>query len=281
MNTRKVYLEGEMGQRFVKEFDMAADSFVEVFRCLKCNFNGFTPYLQECHDKNVGFICEVAGKPLKDERELALLYREGDMVITPVPAGSKSGGAKILAAIAITVMTAGMAAAFMGPGALIAGTTGNAALAAGTFGSAFGSLGAFQASLGLAAGTLGGQLALGLAVNLAMTGIQQLMAPDPSTDSQQDESYVFQGSKQNILEGDPVPVLYGELRVPGRTVSFHTRGEQVRFINANMPGTTNTTESGNATGVGPSTTGSVNDSSSVYNGQNSIFTILPSINTSP
>ena len=67
------------------------------------------------------------------------------------------------------------------------------------------------------------QMGLGLGVNLAIGGIQQMMAPDPSTDNQQDESYIFQGSKQNIVEGDPVPVLYGELRIPGRTISFHTR----------------------------------------------------------
>jgi len=234
---RNVYLEGEMGARFGKEFQMAADSFTDVFRCLKCNFDGFMPYLQECHEKNIGFILEVEGKPIKSEAEALLLYKEGDMIITPVPAGSKSGPGKILAAIAVTVMTAGMAAAMMGPGALIAGTTGNAALAAGTFGSAFGSIGAFQASLGLAMSTSLGQLAIGLGVNLALGGIQQMMAPDPSTDNQQDESYIFQGAKQNIAEGDPVPVLYGELRIPGRTVSFHTRSERNQFYNQDQRAT--------------------------------------------
>lgn len=58
-----------------------------------------------------------------------------------------------------------------------------------------------------------------------------MMAPDPSTDNEQDESYIFQGSKQNLVEGDPVPVLYGELRIPGRTVSFHTRSETTAFAN--------------------------------------------------
>ena len=213
MTTRKVYLEGEMGERFGKEFDMVANSFTEVFRCLKCNFLDFMPYLQECHEKNIHFILEVEGKPIKHEAEALLLYKEGDMVITPVPAGSKSGGAKLLAAIAITVMTAGM-------GAVVAG---------GSLAALGGGVGALQAGLVYAAGTIGGQLALGLAVNLAMTGIQQMMAPDPSTDSQQDESYIFEGSKQNIAEGDPVPVLYGELRVPGRTISFHTKSEATSF----------------------------------------------------
>lgn len=231
--TRKVYLEGEMGARFGKEFEIAAESFVDVFKCLKCNFSGFMPYLQECHEKNIGFICEVQGKPLVDERELLLLHKEGDMIITPLPAGSKSGAGKLLAAVAITVMTAGM-------GAVAAGAS---------FGSAFGSVGALGAGLqsaALGASGLSGmsavagglaQMGLGLGINLAIAGIQQMMAPDPSTDNQQDESYIFQGSKQNIAEGDPVPVLYGELRVPGRTISFHTRSENTAFYNNNSRAT--------------------------------------------
>ena len=229
---RKVYLEGEIGHKFGKEFEMVADSFTEVFRCLKCNFDSFMPYLQECHEKNIGFILEVEGKPIRNEAEALLLYKEGDMIITSVPAGSKSGPAKILAAVAVTVMTAGM-------GAFAIGAMSGGGLAGGlaATGSMFGAgLGGVTATLGgmmSAGGGLGilAQVGIGLGVNLALGGIQQMMAPDPSTDNEQDESYIFQGSKQNIAEGDPVPVLYGELRIPGRTVSFHTRSERTQFAN--------------------------------------------------
>ena len=220
---RNIYLEGEMGVRFGKELQIAADSFVEVFRCLKCNFNGFMPYLQECHDKNIGFILEVEGRPIKNEAEALLLYREGDMIITPVPAGSKSGPAKILAAIAVTVMTGGMAAAAAAGSAAFTTAAGTM-----TFGSVASGIAGGVVS---ASGTMLGQMALGIGINLAIGGLQQMMAPDPSTDNQQDESYIFQGAKQNIAEGDPVPVLYGELRIPGRTISFHTRGESTQFAN--------------------------------------------------
>lgn len=220
---RNVYLEGEMGVRFGREFQIAADSFTDVFRCLKCNFSGFMPYLQECHEKNIGFILEVEGRPIRNEAEALLLYREGDMIITPVPAGSKSGPAKILAAVAVTVMTGGMAAfAAAGSAAFTtaAGTMTLSSISAGVAG-----------GIVSASGTILGQMALGLGINLAIGGIQQMMAPDPSTDNQQDESYIFQGSKQNIAEGDPVPVLYGELRIPGRTISFHTKSERTAFAN--------------------------------------------------
>ena len=229
---RNVYLEGEMGARFGKEFQIAADSFTDVFKCLKCNFSGFMPYLQECHEKNIGFILEVEGKPIKSEAEALLIYKEGDMIITPVPAGSKSGPAKILAAVAVTVMTAGMGAFALGAagGGGLAGGLGSAGA---LLGSGAGGITSFLGGMMSAGGGFGmlAQVGIGLGVNLALGGIQQMMAPDPSTDNQQDESYIFQGSKQNIAEGDPVPVLYGELRVPGRTISFHTRSERSQFYN--------------------------------------------------
>jgi hypothetical protein len=73
---------------------------------------------------------------------------------------------------------------------------------------------------------------LGTAINLALTGLQQMMAPDPSTDSQQsDESYLFQGTTQEAVEGDPVPIVYGKLRVPGRPISSQIKNERQVFIN--------------------------------------------------
>jgi hypothetical protein len=57
-----------------------------------------------------------------------------------------------------------------------------------------------------------------------------MMAPDPSVDSQQDESYLFQGSNQNIIEGDPVPILYGKLRIPGRPISFEIKNQNRGFV---------------------------------------------------
>ena len=56
------------------------------------------------------------------------------------------------------------------------------------------------------------------------------MAPDPSVDNNQDESYLFQGTGQTLIEGDPVPVLYGKLRVPGRPISLQVRNEKLNYI---------------------------------------------------
>ena len=62
-----------------------------------------------------------------------------------------------------------------------------------------------------------------LATNLALSGIQQIMAPDPAVDQDAPTNYLFSGGTGTVVEGDPVPLLYGELRVPGRPIAVDTR----------------------------------------------------------
>lgn len=210
---RKIYLEGELGDKFGKEFTMNVKSFSEAIRCLECNFPSMRQYFIECEEKNVGFVCEVADTPLNSETELLLEYNEGDMIITPLPMGSKSGGGKILAALAITALI------LLNPGGYFLTQTQAAAYTAS----------GVQTQAAAYALTTPGLVAAGIAVNLAMTGISQIMAPDPSVDNDQDESYLFQGTGQTLIEGDPVPILYGKLRVPGRPISLHVRNERLNF----------------------------------------------------
>lgn len=207
---RKVYLEGEIGHKFGKEFTMNVSSFSEVMRCLDANFSGFKKYLIDSDEKGIGFICEVAGAPLQDERELLLNYSEGDMIITAVPAGSGRGIGKVIAGIVLLYIGFTVMGPYM---STLMGEGGFAALSA----------------TGKAA-VVGGTIAASAGVNLAMTGIAEMLAPDPSTDNDQDESYLFQGTGQTILEGDPVPVLYGQLRVPGRPISTQVRNERLNYF---------------------------------------------------
>ncbi len=66
-----------------------------------------------------------------------------------------------------------------------------------------------------------GSMAILLAANLALAGIQQIMAPDPAVDKNDGTTnYLFSGGASNAKEGDPIPLLYGELRVPGRPISI-------------------------------------------------------------
>ncbi len=199
MIKRKVRIEGELVEIFggQSEFTIAASSPADIFKCLECNFPKFREYLMECHDKGVEFMCSVAEHVMGTEKDLLLNYGEGDMVLSPVPAGSKKGITKLLAAIAIIVVV----------------------WATGGFGAM--STAAQTGTMTLKAAAA--MTAVSFAVNLALAGIQQMMAPDPSVDNDQDSSYLFQGTGQTVVEGDPVPILYGQLRVPGRPVSFQVQ----------------------------------------------------------
>ena len=208
---RKVYLDGELAEKFGSEFTINAKTMSDVFRNLECNFPEMRQYLMECHEKDVGFLCQIGDEGLQDEEELLLSLGEGDVYISPQPAGSKSGLGKILAAIAIVAIIIYFPQTFgylTQAGATAAGTT-----------------------AGL---TLPGLVAASLAVNLALTGIQQMMAPDPSVDdfnNDKETSYLFRGAEQNVIEGDPVPVVYGQLRVPSRPIGFEVRNKEGVFSN--------------------------------------------------
>lgn len=194
---RKVYLDGELGDKYGKELTINASTFADVFRCLDCNFPDFRSYLIECEEAGVGFVLEVNDAPVTSDLELLINYNEGDMVISPQPAGSK-GALKIIAAIVIAV--------------LIVSNPAGWAIAGGSL-------------------TTAGTLAASFAISLAISGLAEMMAPDPATEKSftQDNSYLFQGAGQTIVEGDPIPVLYGQLRVPGRAVSFDIRNTRSAY----------------------------------------------------
>lgn len=193
---RNVYLQGELAHRFGEKLVLNVPTLSDLFKLLHANDPSFRHYLVECHEKGVGFACEVADRELLEEDGFEPL-EEGDLFVTPVPAGSKSGGAKILAALVIVAFL------LTGPGGALAD----------------------KAFLGITESLTYGQVLGGLAVSLALSGVQQLMLPDPATDSAGPKSYLFDGGATNFQEGDPIPLLYGELRVPGRPISFEVMNE--------------------------------------------------------
>ena len=98
---RNVYLEGEMGEKFGTGFQVKAPKVSDVIKCMDCNHPSFKHYLMDCHNNDIGFEIDVANNKLDYEAEMLMNLQEGDVTITPIPAGSKTGGQKILAAIAI------------------------------------------------------------------------------------------------------------------------------------------------------------------------------------
>lgn len=189
-----VYLQGELGEKFGNKFIVNTNDYGEIFKCINANRPDFIPYVRKCHEEDISFIIETEDGYI-DQTDLITPITKGDVTISLAPAGSKSGIAKILAAIVLIVV--------LGP--MMLGAEGAlAAVAAGT------------ATWGQVAIVAGFQMG----ISLAIAGIQQLMAPDPAVDQDAPTNYLFSGGANNSVEGDPIPVLYGELRVPGRPISI-------------------------------------------------------------
>ncbi len=196
-----VYLQGDLGERFGNKFTVHTDNYRDVFRCINANRPDFLPYLRKCHEEDIGFIVETAGEQI-DQEDLLLPLKKGDITIAIAPAGSKSGVSKILAAIAIVLFIIYNPLQLAGGGNLF-----SAAMAEGASKTLMMSV--FAASQ--------------MAASLALSGIQQIMAPDPAVDQDNPTNYIFSGGASAQVEGDPIPLLYGELRVPGRPIAVDIR----------------------------------------------------------
>jgi len=192
-----VYLQGELGERFGSKFIVSTDNYTDMFKCINANRPDFLAYVRGCAEADIGFIVQTEDGSI-DQEDLLIPIAKGDVTISLVPAGSKSGVGKILAAVVLVLMIIYMPAM--------------AAETVGTYGQTVNLL-----SVGGLSGL--GQATALLALNLAMTGIQQLMAPDPAVDQDNPTNYLFSGGANNAVEGDPIPIMYGELRVPGRPIS--------------------------------------------------------------
>ena len=198
---RNVYLQGELGERFGRKFIVNTENYSDIFKCIQANRPDFVPYLRKCHENDIGFILDTEENGALDHEDLLSPVAKGDITLALAPAGSKKGLTKILAAIAII--------------AVIYFTGGFAGLGVGGANTGY----MVAASGGL---TITGSMTVLFAANLALAGLQQIMAPDPAVDqdSGANTNYLFSGGANNAREGDPIPILYGELRVPGRPISI-------------------------------------------------------------
>ena len=195
-----VILNGDIA-KFGTRWETSCDNIRDIFKLIECQTPGFREHLIEAAHNDVGYEIRRGKDILESPEELLLSISKEDIIITEVPDGAKSGLGKILAAIAIIV---------------VIGLTG---------GSTAGGLAGFFSNISAAAtGSAGffAQMSVFVATNLAMTGISQLLAPNPSIDGvEQNSGYLFGGPVNNVAQGMPVPLLYGQLIVGGMPVAVH------------------------------------------------------------
>ncbi len=192
----QVKLLGELGKKFGSEWTSNSKSMRDIFKLIECQVDGFKEYLEDCHEKNIGFTIQN-GEDFIDYDDLLLCNVKDTVIISAVPAGSGKGLGKILAAIAIVALI------FIRPDLFFAdGTTVSEAVKEGFFNSMT-NQGLFLTSIG---------------ANLAIAGITEMTAPDAG-DMTSDPSFLFNGGNNSIEQGQPVPLLYGKMKIGGVPIS--------------------------------------------------------------
>ena len=192
-----VHLKGELGERFGEKWSMNVNKVQDIFRLIECQRQGFRPYIQECIENEIDFTIQ-RGEEFIDETELLLSLGKEDIIVTPIPAGSKGKVGKIIGAALLIAggfyilnLNAGMAGL-------------NSALAGETV--------AAYTSLNIAGYTM-----IALGTSLGLRTLAEMMMPDAAEG--EDDSHLFSGPLNTTVQGGAVPILYGEMQVGGHLIN--------------------------------------------------------------
>jgi predicted phage tail protein len=186
---------------------MNVANYSELIRLIDCQTEGFKQYLIGAEENGIGFVFQRAGEYINDESELLLSLNDEDIILTAVPLGAgKKGGymasgvGKIILGIIIVII-----------GYDIMHITGSPELVK------------LLAQIGGSMMATGGMLIL--------QGIIQLLAPTSETEKKE-EGWLMSGSANTVAQGQPVPLCYGELLVPGTpiTVSYSNKPFNLTYL---------------------------------------------------
>ena len=237
----QVKLLGELGERYGTDWTSGHKSVRDILKLIDCQVEGFKEYLAECHEKGIQFTIQNGDDFMEaDLNEMALNNLKDTVIITPIPAGSGKGMKKLIAGLLL------IAAIFFMPGTAVAFTNATAqssmivggqfvasgsaslaqALAAGGFMPAVGSATAVSLN------TLG-SMVLMLGTNLALVGLAEMQMPDPG-EMTSDPSFLFNGANSNIEQGQPVPVLYGTMKIGGTPLSQGFKAGELKDTQYNL-----------------------------------------------
>jgi len=215
--TRTIHLMGRMGKLFGETHRLNCDTVQEAMHALDCMKGGVRRYLLECTDSDIQFTVQK-GEDFMDYDNIGHNLGKDDIIITPIPQGSKKGIGKIILGIILIVVSLSM------------GDTGTAARIA-----------AAMMSIG---------------VSLALQGIIEMTMDDPD-ELKEEKSSLFNGPINTTKMGVPVPICYGRMEVGGAVTNFGFTQSRIknqmgyRFISKPSEGSTGTgSYGGTASGGG-------------------------------
>ena len=209
-----VKLMGELGEKFGSEWQMNVKNFRDIFKLIECQTEGFKQYILDSAEKGIDFTVLNGEDLVEDGLDLMLAPAKDTVVITPVATGA--GESDIIKVIVGAVLF------FLGPKYIpqIPGTTEATTTTTST------TMGGMEIvtppiQTGTQLNTAGQLATIGvqmLGVGLAMSGVTGYLTPD--SPSEAGDSYLFDGPQNNVKQGVPVPLCYGQLIVGGAVINF-------------------------------------------------------------
>lgn len=181
-----IHLHGYLAEKYGARFDLAVHSAAEAVRLLNANFRGFSSDLLK---HKAGFVVMADGQSATDVAGLRAPGINPEIHITPVIAGAggnNNGVGQIVMAVIL------VAAAYYGG---FSPTTTSALYSAG--------------------------------LNMAISGVATMLFSTTASNTDSNDltgetnlaSYAFNGPVNTTAQGNPVPVLYGRLRVGSQVIS--------------------------------------------------------------
>jgi predicted phage tail protein len=198
-----IRLLGEVGRKFGRRFQLAVKTPAEALRALCVQIPELRQYLLESGENGIDWRV-VTDHAMGLEEEQLLWPMSKRMVLAPIPAGRGATG-RIIAGVALVALSIIFAPAIggflgLGAGAVTSGTAGT------------------LAAITNVTGFLG--------LSLIFGGVAELLTPTPKMPNvggavgggptsgrsreEQLKSFTFDKSNANTLQGEVVPVLYGE-----------------------------------------------------------------------
>jgi predicted phage tail protein len=179
-----IRLNGALGKKFGRVHQFVANSAAEAVRAMCVMIPGFKSELSSSHTRGLAYAVYVGKNNIKGS-DLAYPSTGKVIKITPVVQGSKAGG---------------MLQVVLGAALIVAGLV----ITGGTFGAA--------SPFGSAIIMMGASMVLG--------GVVAMLSPQQKTNSAASgTSYNFNGATNTIAQGNPVPLLYGELTVGSAVIN--------------------------------------------------------------
>ena len=210
----KIFLHGEIGKKFGKEWDLNVKSPNEALRAINANTDNFFKYLSSRENEHIFYRIYVNKKPVKNKDELGLQSGKiKNLHLFPVIKGSdrKSEAYRMM----------GYGAAGLG---LSFGIDALGEYVGGTWGKILG----FIADVGY---EISGALITQGAIMLLQKDPPPPPAEDVAPQQKNTSSFTFARPLNNTTQGAAVPVGYGRLRIGTHVVSSHIMNTRLVAFN--------------------------------------------------